>query len=70
MRARGFENVPDDIQVWEICYDAKGLLWVATDHLGVLVLDFGNKEWRQFTNVKGDDTSLPDITIKHLYLDQ
>ena len=70
MKARGFENVPDDIMVWEICYDAKGLLWVATDHLGVLVLDFENKEWRQFTNVKGDDTSLPDITIKHLYLDQ
>ena len=70
MRARGFENVPDDILVWEVCYDAKGLLWVATDHLGVLVLDFENKEWRQFTNVKGDDTSLPDITIKHLYLDQ
>ena len=70
MRARGFENVPDDILVWEVCYEAKGLLWVATDHLGVLVLDFENKEWRQFTNVKGDDTSLPDITIKHLYLDQ
>ena len=70
MRAKGFENVPEDIMVWEICYDAKGLLWVATDHLGVLVLDFENKEWRQFTNVKGDDTSLPDITIKHLYLDQ
>ena len=70
MRARGFENVPDNILVWEVCYDAKGLLWVATDHLGVLVLDFDNKEWRQFTNVKGDDTSLPDITIKHLYLDQ
>lgn len=70
MRARGFENVPEDVIVWEICYDAKGLLWVATDHLGVLVLDFDNKEWRQFTNVKGDDTSLPDITIKHLYLDQ
>jgi ligand-binding sensor domain-containing protein len=70
MKARGFENVPDDILVWEVCYDAKGLLWVATDHLGVLVLDFENMEWRQFTNIKGDDTSLPDITIKHLYLDQ
>lgn len=70
MRARGFENVPEDVIVWEICYDAKGLLWVATDHLGVFVIDFENKEWRAFTNVKGDDTSLPDITVKHLYLDQ
>ena len=70
MRAQGFQNVPDDIVVWEVCYDAKGFLWVASDHLGALVLDFKNKEWRQFTNVKGDETSLPDITLKHLYLDQ
>ena len=70
MRAQGYENVPDDILVWEVCYDAKGFLWVATDHLGVLVLDPQSREWRQFTNVKGDETSLSDITIKHLYLDQ
>jgi len=70
MRAQGYENVPDNIIVWEICYDTKGFLWVGTDHLGVLVLDPVNKIWRQFTNVKGDETSLPDITIKHLYLDQ
>ena len=70
MRSEGFQDVPDNIQVWEICYDSKGFLWVATDHLGVLVLDFKTKEWRQFTNVKGDDSSLPDITCKHLYLDQ
>ena len=70
MRAKGFEGMPEDIQVWEICYDTKGFLWVATDHYGVLVLDFKSKEWRQFTNVKGDESSLPDITCKHLYLDQ
>lgn len=70
MRAKGFENVPDDIVVWELRYDAKGYLWVATDHLGVLVLDFKNKEWRQFVNQKGDDSSLPDITAKHLYVDK
>jgi len=70
MRAKGFEDVPDDIVVWEVRYDQKGYLWVATDHMGVLLLDFKNKEWRQFTNVKGDDTTLPDITAKHLYEDQ
>ena len=70
MRAQGYKDVPDNILVWEVCYDAKGYLWVATDHLGVLVLDEQEKQWRQFTNVKGDETTLPDITIKHLYLDQ
>ena len=70
MRLKGYENPPEEVLVWEICYDKKGFLWVATDHLGVLVLDPQSKEWRQFTNVKGDDSSLPDITCKHLYLDQ
>ena len=69
MRAKGFENVPDDIVVWEVRYDNKGYLWVASDHLGVLVLDFKNKEWKQLINQKGDETSLPDITAKHLYQD-
>lgn len=70
MRTQGFTDVPDDIIVWEVRYDQKGLFWVATDHMGVLLLDFKNKEWRQFTNIKGDETSLPDITAKHLYQDQ
>ena len=70
MRSQGFQNVPDDIFVWEVCYDSKGLLWVATDHYGILVLDFKNKEWRQFTNIKSDESSLPETTAKHLYRDQ
>jgi ligand-binding sensor domain-containing protein len=70
MRAQGYENVPENVLVWEVCYDAKGFLWVATDHQGVFVLDEESRQWRQFLNVKGDETSLPDNTIKHLYLDQ
>ena len=70
MRAQGYQDVPDDVLVWEVCYDAKGFLWVATDHQGVFVLDEENRQWRQFLNVKGDETSLQENTIKHLYLDQ
>lgn len=70
MRAKGFQNVPDDIIVWEVCYDNKGYLWVATDHYGIFVLDFKNHDWRQFTNVKSDEHSLPEATAKHLYKDQ
>ena len=70
MRAQGYENVPENVLVWEVCYDAKGFLWVATDHQGVFVLDEENRQWRQFLSIKGDETSLPDNTIKHLYLDQ
>ena len=70
MRARGMKDVPDEIMVWDVKCDSKGLTWVATDHLGVLVIDWRNKQWRQFTNTKNDDTSLSDITVKHLHLDK
>lgn len=70
MRAKGFQNVPDDIVVWDVAYDGKGYFWVATDHIGALVFDFKTKTWRQFLNVKNDDSSLPESTLRHFYLDQ
>jgi len=70
MRQRGMTDVPDEIMVWDVTTDSKGLTWVATDHLGVLVIDWKNGQWRQFTNVKGDETSLSDITVKHLHRDK
>lgn len=70
LRAKGIEGLPDDIIVWDVCFDSKGLLWVATDHFGVYVIDLKSGQWRQFTNVKGDETSMPDITVKHFYIDQ
>lgn len=70
LRAEGFQNIPDDIVVWDVAYDSKGYLWVATDHRGLLVLDFKTKTWRQFLNVKNDDSSLPESTLRSFYLDQ
>ncbi|MCR4582709.1 MAG: hypothetical protein K5764_04050 [Prevotella sp.] len=70
MRDQGFENVPEEVVVWELRYDRKGNLWVATDHQGAFVLNFKSHQWRQFTYNKGDDTSLPDHTLRCLYEDQ
>ena len=70
MRKRGMTDVPDEIMVWDITIDSKGLMWVATDHLGILVIDWKNGQWRQFTQAKEDNTSLSDITVKHLHRDK
>ena len=64
------ESMPTrDLLVWDICMDHQGLFWMATDHYGVIVIDPKTHEVRQFTYVKGDETSLCDITVKHFYED-
>lgn len=72
MRSEGFQDVtiPDDVIVWETNYDRNGYLWIATDHWGVLVLDFKQKQWRQFTYSKVDESTIPETTARHVYRDQ
>ena len=52
------ENVPEDLQVWDLKVDGKGRIWLATDHEGLLVVDLKNHEMRQFLNNKFDESSI------------
>lgn len=70
LRSYGIEHVPDEIQVWDVNFDTKGRLWMATDHLGLLVADLKAGQMRRFTNDKNDETSISDITVKRLYRDR
>lgn len=69
LRSFGIGNVPDEILAWDVNFDTTGRLWIATDHLGLLVADLKTGQMRQFTNDKNDETSISDITIKRLYRD-
>lgn len=63
------EGVPDNLMIWDMLKDANGWLWVATDHMGVFVIDLKNRLWRQYVHDKNDDTTLPEMTLRHLYSD-
>lgn len=63
------ENVPDDLQVWDLKVDAKGHIWLATDHEGLLIFDLKNHEMRQFLNNKFDESSLSENTLRYIYMD-
>ena len=54
------ENVPEDLQVWDLKVDARGRIWLATDHEGLLVVDLKNHEMRQFLN---------NNTLRNIYMD-
>ena len=68
--AIGVEPLPDDLQVWDVCMDQRGWIWLVTDHYGLYVIDPASKETKQFLNNKFDMTSLSENTAKHLMLDK
>ena len=65
----GIDPLPDPLQVWDVCMDKRGWMWIVTDHEGLFVIDPESKEVKQFKNNKFDTTSLSENTCKHLLLD-
>ena len=63
------ENVPEDLQVWDLKVDGKGRIWLATDHEGLLVFDLKKHEMRQFLNNKFDESSISENTLRNIYMD-
>ena len=66
----GISGLPENLQVWDMIMDQRNWVWLATDHEGLIVVDFNNKEIKQFLNNKFDETSLSENTVKHLMLDK
>ena len=70
LNAMGIGSLPENLQVWDVCMDQRGWLWVATDHEGLFVIDPETKMVKQFLNNKYDQTSLSENTVKRLLLDK
>ena len=66
----GIAPLPSDLQVWDVCMDQRGWIWLATDHYGIYVVDTKNGEIKQFVNNKFDATSVSENTQKKLMLDK
>ena len=69
LKACDVEGVPDVLSVWDIQIDSHGMLWAATDHDGLYVIDLKKKQLRQFLSSKFDETTISDNTPKHIYMD-
>ena len=68
LKAHGITDIPSPLNVWDVCVDKHGRLWVATDHEGLFVVDVKGRQIRQFLNSRYDETTISDNTPKHLYL--
>ena len=69
MLSQGIEGLPEGLQVWDVKIDHKDRMWVATDHMGIFVIDRKDKEVRQFLNNKFDESTISDNTPRQIYVD-
>ena len=69
LRSKGLMGLPDDMQIWYIMTDNRGWVWIATDHLGLFVIDLKHQEWKQFLNNKLDESTVSDNTLRNIYQD-
>ena len=70
LRCLGVPGMPSGIKIWGITVDKYDQLWFATDHRGLIVVNLADGLLKQFLNVKHDETSLSDNTLRKIYCDQ
>ena len=71
LRGAGIRGVTDDeVVVRDVKNDLRRRLWVATDHDGLLRIDWKAGVVERFVHRRDDDHSLPDNTIQRLYVDR
>ena len=68
LHSLGISDFPENLEIWDIQIDAKGWMWLACDHEGLVVVDMKNLKWKQFKNNKYDETTLSDNTLRKVYL--
>lgn len=66
----GIATMRSDVMIWDVVSDSHGMLWLATDHDGLCVVDLSGRQVRQFLTVKNDETSIGDNTLRKIYRDQ
>ncbi len=65
----GYQVTQGNILVKDMIADKQGRLWIATDHGGLLMLDSGSKTVHVYKYDKQNAGSIPDNTLKCLYID-
>ena len=69
LRAWGYNDIPEQLQVWDLKVDRHGWLWIATDHEGLFIVDQKGHQIRQFLNNKFDESTISDNTPRQVYID-
>lgn len=67
LREDGFRDLPDNPKVWDIHFSGDMKAWFATDHNGLMILDWKTHTFQQFFSSTSDRNTIPDNTLLRLY---
>lgn len=63
LKADGFSDFPANMTVWDAHFESNGDVWLATDHNGLVILDYNNHTATRFLNDRDDRNTVPSNTI-------
>lgn len=62
-KADGFTDCPENMAYWDAHFVGNNEVWLATDHEGLVILDYKTRTTRQFLNVRDDRNTIPSNTV-------
>lgn len=60
----------ENVLIRDIAKSKDGRLWIATDHNGLLVIDYAKKVCCQYVKQEGSNDGLPDNSLQKVYIDK
>ncbi len=70
LHALGITGVPDQLVIWDVDTDARGRLWLATEHQGLCIAPLQGGPVLQYLSVRNDETTISDNTLRSFYRDR
>lgn len=59
----GFSGYPEKMSVWDVYFFANKEVWLATDHQGLVILNYADRSVNTFTYDRNDPNSVPSNTL-------
>lgn len=69
LRADGFTDFPSMMLVWDAYFVGNKELWLATDHNGLVILDYSSHKVLSYVNDRDDRSSVPNNTLTAITAD-
>lgn len=63
LREDGFSDFPANMLIWDVYFHGRNEVWLATDHNGLVILDYSDKTVNSYLNDRDDRNSVPSNTI-------
>ena len=69
LASQGIASIQSPFLIRDMACTSDGRLWIATDHDGLILVDYQHKQCRQYLKNDMNPTSLPDNALQRVFVD-